>query len=75
VIISRGDGLIDTLLNGTPEGHEFARRNMRRYFVRLLPRANQGIWYITKDDSVSVGLFGPTILKALSEIAAETGRF
>jgi hypothetical protein len=24
---------------------------------------------------VSVGLLGPTILKALSEIAAETGRF
>jgi hypothetical protein len=39
------------------------------------PRANQGIWYTTKDDSVSVGLFGPTILKALSEMAAETGRF
>ena len=41
----------------------------------ITPRANQGIWYITKDDSVSVGLLGPTILKALSEIAAETGRF
>jgi predicted extracellular nuclease len=39
------------------------------------PRANQGIWYITIDDSVSVGLLGPAILKALSEIAAETGRF
>ena len=39
------------------------------------PRANQGIWYITKDDSVSVGLLGPAILKALSEIAAETGHF
>jgi hypothetical protein len=39
------------------------------------PRANQGMWYISNDEGVSVGLLGKSSLKALSEIAAETGRF
>jgi hypothetical protein len=39
------------------------------------PRANKGIWYISNDAGVSVGLLGTTSLKELSQITVETGRF
>ncbi|HYY29281.1 MAG TPA: hypothetical protein VE860_15115 [Chthoniobacterales bacterium] len=39
------------------------------------PRSNRGVWYKLDATGVSVGLLGTTILKALSEIVAETGHF
>ena len=43
------------------------------YAFVYYPRSNRGIWYENEGKTFAVGLLGPSSLKALSEIIAESG--